>query len=397
MNRSWTQSAHRAMLIGTTVGLLGALPAHAAGSTADIQAANEALQAALSAVASSGIVDQLRQLHSQMANYQWRTTYALQQVPKKNMPGTRVALVPQPNWSQLDAENFFVSANIPSAGGPPPMNCPVAQLGGPAGRMITVTVPGTTRVVTLTDATIQSLLLRADPARGAQAWTTFVNLRNASCTALYNTAQLTFRFQKYQAVQANWAECTTNGFQISEWEHSQKFDFPGNHTRTAAIGGGLMFKCGAIYKGNADDALTYDSWFKWSDNSPEPLNFLQTLRAAGDSPNSCPNTCIPLIKGGGASASLCVGLDPGIAGINPNSSTVPLRLGAKLRAYSRDKTLCTPVLNVPAPFGLMQSLSEMADSAKQDGMKKMQDQLLAVLPVDKDTVSKVQTLMGLLQ
>ena len=379
------------------VGLLTTAPAHAAGSAADIAAANSALRGVLSSVASSGVVDQLRQLHSQLANYQWRTTYQLSQVNKTNLPGTRVALVPVPAWSQLDAENFFVSANLPVAGGPPAMNCPAAQMGGPVGRPITVTIPGTSRTVTLSDATIQSLLLRADPATGAQTWNAFSSLRNGVCTSIYNTAQLTYRFQRYQAVQANWNECTTNGFQVTEWQQSEKFGFPHGHHRTVAVGGGVMFKCGAIYKGDADDAFTYDSWFKWSDDSPVPLNILKTLRDAGDSPNSCPNTCIPLIRDAGVSAKFCVGLDPGIAGINASSATVPMRLGAKFHAFDRDKTFCTGVINMPAPFGLLQSLSEMADNAKQNTMKQMQDQLMAVLPIDKDTVAKLQTLMALLQ
>jgi len=160
-------------------------PANSAGFTQDqIKAATAALLATLDQVQSSQVAEQLRSMHQQMATYRWRTVYSLGWVPKENLPGQRLAMTPDPALSQLNAESFYAERKIPVEGGFPAMNCPVAILGGPAGRTISVTVPGATKAVPLPDATIQQLLLQASPDKGAQAWTILSTLRNNLCIAL---------------------------------------------------------------------------------------------------------------------------------------------------------------------------------------------------------------------
>lgn len=365
-------------------------------STANSGKVNNAwsdLSQTLATISSSDAAGQIRQLHAQLQNYKWRTVYEFGQVSKSPLPGTRLKLGAIAPMSQMDAETFLLTS-VPDL---PGLNCPVATLGGPAGRPIQVSrslMPGMPTVtMTLSDDQIKAMFLKASPTSGAQAYDVYLSLKTATCGAIYNTAQLTFRYQKFQSYQPKWEECKANGVSISEWSHTEKFDFPGNHTRHASVGGGVLFKCGQIANGNADDALGYDSWFKWSDDNPAPLNILKTLREAGDSPNSCPQTCIPIIGGGGASASICVGLDPGISAVG---DTAPLRLGAKFRAFDRDKSLCTPVINVPAPFGVAQSLGEMADSAKQQAMLKMQAQISSILPINTTMKSNIQKLYSVL-
>jgi len=368
-------------------------PANSAGFTQDqIKAATAALLATLDQVQSSQVAEQLRSMHQQMATYRWRTVYSLGWVPKENLPGQRLAMTPDPALSQLNAESFYAERNIPVTGGFPAMNCPVAILGGDPGRPITYqyrTPLGTQLMATLSDEQIQQLLLKVSPDKGARAWAILSTLRNAMCIAMYNTAQLSYRYERFKTLQANLDECTKNGLQVTQWRVKEEWDFPGGYHRTAQVGGGVTWKCGALYKGDTSDAFTYDSWFKWSDDSPVPLNLAKQILGAQESGTSCPTACIDLFRGAAASGAFCVGVSPNLAAVG---STVPLRLGARIEAFDRTKHLCTPTMNIPAPFGLAESMTEMGDNAKQELMKKMQDQLLALFPINTQTMEQLRAL-----
>lgn len=387
---------HVCMSVGAMACLLAQTASHAAGSPEQIQAAMATLSNSLATVTNSPAYAQIQQIRQTVRTYQWRTVYQLTMVNKTPpAPGQRLGITAVPNASQLDAENYLVGLPFPQGNPIPGLNCPVASMGGPAGRPVTVTVnlPAVgNRQIPLSDTQIRDLMVKASPTAGQDAYNAFAAIRDNICSSIYTYAQFHYRTQRYNEFQANWQECASNGIAITQWSHSQGFDFPGNHHRTAAVGGGLIFKCGKVYSGNADDAMDYETWFKWSDNDRVPLNILKTLRESGGSPNSCPQACIPLIGGGGASASICVGLDPGISAIG---DTLPLRLGAKLRAFDRDKTLCSGIINVPAPFGVGQSLGEMADSGKQQLTQQLQNQLLSLLPVSNSTMTQLKTLLSL--
>ena len=337
----------------------------------------------------SPVAKQLQELHGKMMSYQWRTVYSLSQVSKAPLPGTRLAIKPDPAMSQLDAENFLLGMKV----NVPAMNCPVATLGGPAGRLITVQLGPKT--VQLTDQTIRLLLQKADPSQAENIWRLFSQLRDGTCAAIYGAAQLNYRYQRYLTLQKNIQACKTDGVQITAWQVGEKLKFPGNKKRTLQAGGGVTFKCGAVYNGSPDDAFTYASWFKWSDDKEVPLNLIQTLlQSSGSPPNSCPKACVPVIGAESVSASICIGLDPGIP---PNGSPLPLRLGAKIRYAGRTKELCSPIIYVPAPLGISNSLNEMADNGKQQLKTQLEQQLMAVLPISSSTIAKLSNLASLMQ
>lgn len=375
-----------------TTGLLAAATAQAA-SPAEIQNGWNSLAGDLGSIVSGDFANKLRTAHEKLRDYQWRTVYELTRVPKDPLPGTRLAVQPMPNMSQLDAETYLNSLpDLQKIGGIPAMNCPVAKMGGPAGRSISFTVPPSTAQITLSDAQLRALFMKASPDKGEAAYQAFIAFRDAACPAIYNVAQLSFRLQKYRDLQANWKECSENGVQISSWSVREKFGFKGGISRTVQAGGGVLYKCGAVASGKPEDAIGYDSWFKWSDDSPVPLNLWQMIKDAKDSPNECPRACIPVVGGGSLSASLCMGLDPGISAAG---STLPMKMGVRFRYRSRDKDLCTPVINVPAPFGMAESLGEMAESGKQQMTQQLQSQLMDLLPIDNSTMNKIKQLAAL--
>ena len=367
-----------------------ALPATAA-SSAQIAAFNN-LQATMASIANTAVVGQISQLHDTLKNHKWRTIYEFSQVSKSPMPGTRLALTPIPAMSQLDAENYlntyytayFSNTQLP------PLNCPVAQLGGSPGRPMR-----------MTDLQLKQLLIMAsgDVAKGTAVFDAFYNFKTNLCGALYNFAQLQFRLDKYSAVKDNWNTCATDGVMLSGWSLNQTLSFDNgdkkNLHRTVQAGGGILFKCGSILNGSTSDALAYDSWFKWSDNNAVPLNIFKMIKEATDTPpTSCPTLCIPVVGvSSDAGGSICIGISPGISAVT--GDTIPMKIGAKIGFKSREVYVCSPVINVPAPFGVAQSLGEMSDSAKTQTLSKTQSQFMNLLsPNMKATVTNIESIMS---
>ena len=77
------------------------------------------------------------------------------------------------------------------------------------------------------------------------------------------------------------------------------------------------------------------------------------------------------------SKSTTVQDSPGVSAITGDS--VPMKLGANLKYMKTSESLCSPVINVPAPFGVAQSLGEMADSAKTNALTSMKSQFTSLL------------------
>jgi hypothetical protein len=356
------------------------------------------LKKTVETIATSGVVRQIQELHKELQGYQWRTVYAFTQVSKAPMPGTRLALRPLAAWSQMDAEQHLIS--IEDAKDLPGLNCPVATLGGPAGRPVVVsqTVAGKTVAVTLSDNQIKNLFMRASPASGAQAFNAYMALKTNTCGAIYNTAQLNYRYAKLLSYDDKWEECKKNGATVSTWtvppDKPEELKFKGLQ-RSVWMGGGINFICGSVVADNKDGGFKYDSWFKWSNDKPVPLNIIQKLRDSGDTAgdSSCPKVCIPVTKGA-LDLSICVGIVPGISAV---SDTAPMKIGFNANYNKKDHKRCSPTINVPAPFGLAQSLGEMKEAGKKDLKDKMENQIMALVPINnemKGNIEKLLTLFG---
>jgi hypothetical protein len=356
------------------------------------------LKRTVETIATSGVVSQIQELHKALQGYPWRTVYAFTQVSKAPMPGTRLALRPLAAMSQMDAEQHLIS--IEDAKDLPGLNCPVATLGGPAGRPVVVsqTVAGKTVAVTLSDNQIKNLFMRASPASGAQAFNAYMALKTNTCGAIYNTAQLNYRYAKLLSYDDKWEECKKNGATVSTWtvppDKPEELKFKGLQ-RSVWMGGGINFICGAVVTDNKEGGFKYDSWFQWSTDKPVPLNIIQKLRDSGDTAgdSSCPKVCIPVTKGA-LDLSICVGIVPGISAV---SDTAPMKIGFNANYNKKDHKRCSPTINVPAPFGLAQSLGEMKEAGKKDLKDKMENQIMALVPINnemKGNIEKLLTLFG---
>jgi hypothetical protein len=74
-----------------------------------------------------------------------------------------------------------------------------------------------------------------------------------------------------------------------------------------------------------------------------------------------------------------------------------MKIGINANYNKKDHKLCSPTINVPAPFGIAQSLDEMKDDKKTALMDKLQKQIMDLLPITsemKGNIEKLQTLFG---
>lgn len=358
-----------------------------------LQAGFSAATTAIKNLNNSGLASQISAARNQFKSYQWRTVYDFSQVSKLPLPGTRLGLLPIPAMSQLDAETYLNTIEF-MGGALPALNCPQAPLGGTAGRAMRLSL-ASGQTVALSDADIRLALVSASPAHGVQVWDIFNELKANVCAAIYSTAQLQFRLDKYHAVQAHWNECASNGVLLSSWSVDDTLRFAGGYTRTVQAGGGILFKCGAVYTGSMSDLLTYDSWFRWSNKADVTQNFNKMIGEAKGTNSNCPSLCVPIVGMAEAAASLCVGVSPNMASIT--GSTVPMKLGASVNFKSEDKQVCSPVINVPSPFAVAQSLGEMADSARNQALTDMQLQLVGLMPAMTDALNKLSAVVRTFQ
>jgi hypothetical protein len=289
-------------------------------------------------------------LNSAYAAYQWAQPYI------ESSPGNG-------NWAQIAMSNGDAEAIVGVAA---------------------------TRCGSDSTSTVASTVSRLNSVVGASAGSSYSQARGVMCSALQAAAQMLYRYQKYQ-------DYKTNGYTIKSASVSRGFDFPGNHHRTGQMGMSFMWypdlQDTATNGFSMEDRLQYNSWFKWSDNATSNLNIIKKLRESTGSDEAM--LCIPLVDGGGASASICV--NNLTANVSSSTSSISVTVWAKFRAYSRDKTLDLGTITLPAPFGYLDEIAQMKDNAKQNVMNQIKAQVVALTGLDQQTVALLQTAYTLSQ
>jgi hypothetical protein len=317
--------------------LAAALPAHAATAD-DISATKTSLQGLLSTYGTQA--NALAAINTTYTTYQWAQPYL------ESSPGNG-------NWASIAMSN------------------------GDAEKIV-----GIANTRCGQDDT--AVLSQISSALGASAATDYQKGRGAACQALQVAAQMLYRYSVYQNYKVN-------GYKIWEGSAKQEFRFDGKYHRTVQMGASFMFYPDvwdtATNGFSLEDRLTYKSWFKFSDNDKEDLNIVEKLRSQGGG-----GLCIPLVKGGGASASICM------ANLEvKGTSSVSLDVSAKLRWSGENKTVNMGRVTLPAPFGYLDEVAQMKDNAKQDVMNRVKSQVVAITGVDQQTLATLQKLASLTQ
>lgn len=82
---------------------------------------------------------------------------------------------------------------------------------------------------------------------------------------------------------------------------------------------------------------------------------------------------------------MCMGV------LGADSSSATFLLGAKFHYRGDDKAVCVPPFTVPS-LGYLAELEKMGDSAKQQLMNTLVNQIKAALPIDQQTVALLNQL-----
>lgn len=128
--------------------------------------------------------------------------------------------------------------------------------------------------------------------------------------------------------------------------------------------------------------LSYNSYFKWSDNNWEPLNIYQYLVSESDEKDE---VCFPKIK---LSSSVKVATCVRISEIS--SSSIKLKVRGKYWYNSDSSAVSLGEHKIPAPFGYLQDVSNMKDKKMEDLKDKLVGRLASTMGKYGDMIEKAQ-------
>lgn len=128
--------------------------------------------------------------------------------------------------------------------------------------------------------------------------------------------------------------------------------------------------------------LSYNSYFKWSDNNWEPLNIYQYLVSESDEKDE---VCYPQIK---LSSSVKVATCVRIADIT--ASQIKLKVRGKYWYNGDSSAVSLGDRTIPAPFGYLQDVSNMKDKKMEDLKEKLVGRLASTMGKYGDMIEKAQ-------
>lgn len=209
----------------------------------------------------------------------------------------------------------------------------------------------------------------------------FNDVRNKFCKLVNAAAELKHRYDKYKSIK-------DTGVVLAKRSRSQKHDFNG-YTRTFGVGMDLTYKpdiANTIENGlSPDETLTYNSWMKWSDDNPTPLNMVKKIREMrNDSASSCDGFSFHVINGKEVDGWLYLNV------VNVSSSKVTIQNCAKVDFNNTHKTHSFPELTLDAPFGYLYELEQMKDSAKAKMKDTVKNKVVSMIDANKQMIALIQ-------
>lgn len=129
--------------------------------------------------------------------------------------------------------------------------------------------------------------------------------------------------------------------------------------------------------------LSYNSYFKWSDDNWTKLNLFQKIM--GDTKGDDYHCLPPEISLGSAKVELCLKMD------NFTDSSVTVHAEGKFHYHGDTQSIALGSTNIPAPFGYLAKVSDMKEKKMQDLQSKLAKRLLNVMGVHSDLLDKAGT------
>jgi len=128
--------------------------------------------------------------------------------------------------------------------------------------------------------------------------------------------------------------------------------------------------------------LSYNSYFKWSDDNWQPLNIYQYLVSESDEKDE---VCYPQIK---LTSSVKVATCVRIADIT--ASQIKLKVRGKYWYNGDSSAVSLGDRTIPAPFGYLQDVSNMKDKKMEDLKDKLVSRLASTMGKYGDMIEKAQ-------
>lgn len=129
--------------------------------------------------------------------------------------------------------------------------------------------------------------------------------------------------------------------------------------------------------------LSYNSYFKWSDNNWTNLNVLQKLV---DDQNDEKEVCWGSIK---ITSSVKADICSQVHDISTDSLKIKVR--AKFKYSGDTHAVSLGTVTVPAPFGYLSDVSDMKEKKIQDLQAKVVDRIAALLGAHGDVIDKAES------
>ncbi len=213
----------------------------------------------------------------------------------------------------------------------------------------------------------------------------FDSVRNQFCKLVNGAAELKHRYDKYQSIKAN-------GIVLAKRAKSDKHDFKG-YTRTFGVGMSLVYKpdiANTLENGvHPDETLIYNSWIKWSDDNPTPLNIIKKIREMrNDSASNCDGISFHVIDGKEVDGWLYLNV------VNVSSSKITIQNCAKVDYHGTHKTHGFPAFTLDAPFGYLYELEQMKDSGKAKLKDTIKTKVVSMVGANKEMITLMQKLLG---
>lgn len=216
----------------------------------------------------------------------------------------------------------------------------------------------------------------------------FESNRDKFCKLVHAAAELKHRYDKYQKIKQN-------GVTLVKRQHSQEHNFKGHH-RTFGAGMELVYKpdiANTMKNGiHPDQTLIYNSWIKWSDDKPTPLNIIKRIREMrNDKAGNCDGFSFHIIDGKEVDGYLYLDV------VAVTSSKLTIQNCAKVHYHKETRSHKFPEVSMNAPFGYLYEVEQMKDSAKQKLKDKVKDKVTSMIGANKqmiDLMKKLKDLAG---
>lgn len=218
---------------------------------------------------------------------------------------------------------------------------------------------------------------------GSSSFDKFKKAKKTTCKLVHFAADLQDKKEQLDKIR-------TEGYPLFHIKKKDKKNFAGKE-RTIQLRADLRLY--PEYPDGAEDQqflfgdikglrLSYNSYFKWSDNNWEPLNIYQYLVSESDEKDE---VCYPKIK---LSSSVKVATCVRIANID--ASSVTLKVRGKYWYNGDSGAVSLGDRTIPAPFGYLQDVSNMKDKKMQDLQAKLVSRISSALGEYGGMIEKAQ-------